>query len=109
MSFRDWQVGDRVVCVNAGNIGPGASDGVWLPGEALEEGRVYTIRRVYIFEGDTNVWLNEVARSTLARLEHGPDVGYGAERFRKVEPRKTSISVFTRFLLNPNAPVREDA
>ena len=94
MSFRDWQVGDRVVCVDDS---PATFGGV-----RPLLGKVYTISKI---EADA---FPELAIQ-VSELRYKWYEFARASRFRKVEPRKTDISVFTRFLLNPNAPVREDA
>jgi len=110
MSFRDWQVGDPVVCVET--LPDDKGWGLSLP----EVGSVYTLRKIAIATvGDPEpvVHLNEVMNRTDTFSVSGNPV-YGevcwpASWFRKVEPRKTSIAILERFLLNPNAPVREDA
>jgi hypothetical protein len=102
MSYRDWQVGDKVVCIN----------GAWtdaqnilavIVGECpLVGGEVYTIAKLGLnptatvsLDGSCGfpvcVWLQEVSH---------PQKGYGfnSGRFRKVQPRKTDISIFTAML-----------
>ena len=109
MSFRDWQVGDRVVCVDGDWYYPPASGRPW----PLVTGEVYTIANIGKGCGFYRSFVHGVVID-LVEVKNPDDPyletpGFNASRFRKVEPRKTDISVFERFLLNPNAPVREDA
>lgn len=102
-----FYVGQKVVCVYAGGD-PAFDD--WDESERIVVGQIYTIRRVYIdHDGEDCVWLDEVQRSHLSRIDWGPDVGYGAYRFRPVVERKTDISIFEEILRNTKAPVTDDA
>lgn len=91
--YLDWKVGDRVQCVdNGGAIGRWWND-------APVVGKIYTIRSIHLdHRGDVTVWLNEIQRDPRAIQEHGPLVGYYPRRFRKVQPRKTSIAIFEAML-----------
>lgn len=109
MSFRDWQVGMEVICVET------ATDDKGLKLALPQVGEKYTLREISpsITDGQICVYLNEIVNAdgcyrAGAREVYG-EVGWSARWFRKVEPRKTSIALLERFLLNPNAPVREDA
>lgn len=107
MSFRDWQVGDRVVCVETWLLKDGTGDEA-----GPVAGHIYTIREIGLlhpFKNDVCVRLAEIINPIRAYLDATGEACFAAARFRKVEPRKTSIAIFERFLLNPNAPVREDA
>jgi hypothetical protein len=97
MSYLDWKVGDKVVCVD--NSRPPNYHGVLtvLP----EIGVVYTIRRIAPFTWSTGtsgvgVWLEEITRST--KNPRGSEQPWGASRFRPVQTRKTDISIFTAML-----------
>jgi hypothetical protein len=92
-SYTDWYVGMEVVCVDD-------SPGVVTGSVGLVRGRVYVI---------------EAFQPTLTRLglrlvgvKHFDGVPWAASRFRKVQPRKTSIAIFERFLNDADAPIRED-
>lgn len=106
MSFRDWQVGMKVTPLNDDPWDQDYDDEVFP-----EFGVVYTIRSIGIgYDGNVYITLVEIV-NPQRHYELGGygEIDFRASEFRKVEPRKTDISVFTRFLLNPNAPVREDA
>ena len=110
MSFRDWQVGDRVVFV-----GYPEPSTCYVRGKPVKRVEYLTIGNVYPILGiciratyAKGRWAGPSIHVGCINPEHG-QVWHHHSGFRKVEPRKTDISVFTRFLLNPNAPVREDA
>ena len=110
MSFRDWQVGDRVVCVDSPINIPAAFYGTErLPKTGVE----YTIREIGPFASpmysEVLIRLQELVNPPLDYEGGFMEAAFSAFRFRKVEPSKTSIAILERFLLNPNAPVREDA
>lgn len=93
MTFR---VGQKVVCVDAGNYRwPGK---VWLSGEEIFEGNVYTIKAIGESHGETCCQLYEVARITNSPQSTEGVWGYGCYRFRPAVDRKTDISVFTVIL-----------
>lgn len=102
MSYRDWKVGDRVVCVDDephDRYSPWAATGNNLDG--LKKGRVYTIRKIGLYSHYNTllVWLDEIVRpkrGPIAR-QYG-EVGFDPRRFRPVQPRKTDISVFEALL-----------
>lgn len=100
MSYRDWKVGDKVVCVNDGYVPQrwktiGGLDG-------LTTGKVYTIRRIGPQYGHVTVSLEEIVRPIRGVKTDGSplteEIGYNPSRFRPVQPRKTDISVFTALL-----------
>ena len=110
MSYVDWKVGDKVVCVDdtLGNYSSWKVADECMDG--LVAGRVYTIRRVGVFAGTLCVWLREIHRPLRGRLcRQFGEIGFAAARFRPVQTRKTDISVFTRILNNPKLPIKEDA
>lgn len=103
--YTHWHVGMKVVCVN---------DGGGLPEfHGLTNGVVYTIREIgvapswHVDSGTPVIKLVEIRRP-VPRSEP-EEIGYRITRFRKVQPRKTDISIFTRFLNDADAPIREDA
>lgn len=102
-------VGQKVICVNAGMVPQygSMSYGIWDPDEALIDGHIYTIRRVYIYCEEYCVWLNEIARSDFCRRLYGDDIGYGAARFRPV--KATDISIFHQILAPSPKKAREPA
>lgn len=88
MSYRDWKVGDKVVCIKRGKW---AADGPQLAIRDPEYNEICEIAGFYLCED--GVYL---------RLVSYPEWSvYAAARFRPVQPRKTDISVFTA-LLNTN-------
>lgn len=109
--YRDWQVGDRVVCV----------DDQWHDDNGikyecpLHSGTVYTISGI----GESNGLYRGAARLVVVDLVEvkNPDSGFfprhvpgfAAARFRKVQPRKTSIAILERFLKDADAPIHEEA
>lgn len=98
LAVTDLQCGMRVVCVNADPraFNPNSTD--WRPGEAPEEGSVYTVTRVYIAQDQARVWLAELQRAPIAFEVYGGIAGYAAERFRPLVQPKTDISVLTALL-----------
>lgn len=105
MSYLDWHVGMKVVCVDPLYT--------WSEGSELEKGRVYTIRAIgpWVRNSDPSVslsvgvWLAEIHdRSEPDFLEDG-DIPFRASRFRPVKTRKTDISIFTAMLTHiPTVP-----
>lgn len=104
--YLDWQVGDKVVCVDAKPY-PSLGKYTVLP----DANQIYTVRRIEPWQwtsglSGVGVWLTELPRpSAVGGIEHP----WGAFRFRKVQPRKTSIAILERFLNDANAPIREEA
>lgn len=94
MSYLDWHVGMKVVCVDS-DSGPG----VWDECEQPVIGEVYTIRSIITDdEGWVIVHLDEIQRTERSVGRWGPLAGYAAYRFRPVQTRKTDISIFTAML-----------
>ena len=75
----DWQVGDLVVCVNAGPIAypPSVADGL------LAEGKIYRVIG-YEVRGPKSKWPG-MPCLLLAEF-HGRPGGFAADRFRKIRP-----------------------
>ncbi len=94
MSFR---VNQRIICID--DTTPGCL--AWKKDEALVKGRIYTVRRCFVWPNDGTLilWLNEVCRCKSAQMEWGRDIGYGAYRFRPIVERKTNIEIFQRLLV----------
>lgn len=97
--MNDWQVGDRVVCVNDDEDAFAVPGINWQAGfGGLRKGRVYTIRSVHLHHilDTVCIRLKEIERP----LADGDpfEIGYNISRFRKVQPRKADISVFTKML-----------
>ncbi len=97
MNYLDWQVGDRVACIDDYGdrfLTPGLTYNGGLDG--LTEGRIYTIRTIGLspFDGNLCIWLDEIVRP----LHSGIEAGFDVRRFRKVHPRKTSIAIFEQML-----------
>lgn len=98
MSYLDWHVGMKVVCVDASaaNYDPLGYTSPPIPDlNGLKEGRIYTIREVVDFYGVVGIHLQEIVRPLTRR---GIEVPYAAARFRPVQTRKTDISIFTAML-----------
>ncbi|RWB85945.1 MAG: hypothetical protein EOQ52_20570 [Mesorhizobium sp.] len=91
MSFRDWHVGMKVVCVN----NRGAR-------RFLCRNTTYTIAAL-------GNGLDEIGRGTiyvaLAEVPMPGPLNWRAERFRPVAPRKTDISIFTAMLTDARPKV----
>lgn len=83
--YLDWKVGDRVVCVDDNDV------------RFLEAGKEYTIAaiRAGTFTSRCGTLVEGVG---IQLKEDGSPYYYFARRFRKVQPRKTSIAIFERLL-----------
>jgi len=88
MTFR---VGQKVVCIDDGDDPglPAGEQSDWTPDERPIMGHIYTVRRCFIARGNLILHLDEIARSATAQETWGPDVGYGAFRFRPLAEKKT--------------------
>lgn len=98
MTYRDWHVGMKVVCVDdAGHYAPwGRCD---MDMDGLKVRRVYTIRMIGFYRDQLAVWLDEIVRPIRGdNAELYGEPGYSVLRFRPVQPRATDISVFTSML-----------
>lgn len=94
--YLDWQVGDRVVCVDDQWSGWGLQvrNGIACP---LICGSMYTISRIGPSAG---IYERSSIRLAihLCEVDHPNGVGFNVARFRKVQPRKTNIAIFTAML-----------
>lgn len=97
MSYHDWHVGMKVVCVDASmrNYNPPNYGTTIHDLNGLEEGRVYTVRDICDFDGVIAVRLKEIFRLPTSLGREAP---YAAARFRPVQKRKTDISIFKAML-----------
>lgn len=98
--YLDWKVGDRVVYA--------PSDPTRARGKRhkpLTVGRVYTIREMlgHPLTGEVGVMLAEVVNTI--HPAYGRERGYYARSFRKVQSRKTDISIFTAMLHDKRSKV----
>lgn len=96
MSYRDWHVGMKVVCIEP-------VDDPESPNPAY--GEVYTIAWIGVSCGDVMIDLVELPCPESEEFNRG----YLAEGFRPVQQRKTSIEIFKRLLINPHVRIEEDA
>lgn len=104
MSYIDWHVGMKVVCVD---------DEPWpefkSEMDGLTSGQVYTIRKVGLdpypgFPG-VGVWLDEIHRPLDKGFEQYGEASFSAARFRPVQTRKTDISIFEAMLTGAKTKV----
>jgi len=89
MSYRDWHVGMKVVCVD---------NSTWE--HKLTLNRIYTITAIGVpdFCDTLYVGLAETPSRSGASLH------WRIERFRPVQPRQTDISMFTAMLNKDKVP-----
>lgn len=88
----EFFVGQKVVCVDADSILPGCERGNW----PIITGRIYTIRRVGLFDhwvrGNTlHLWLEGIIRPGKNRGKSCPDVPFFHTRFRPLESKAIEI------------------
>jgi hypothetical protein len=87
MTYRDWHVGMKVVCVD---------NSTWE--HRLKLNGVYTIAAIDTAHFDDRLYIGLVETPSKNILQ------WLASRFRPVQPRKTDISVFTRMLNKDKVP-----
>lgn len=101
MSYLDWKVGDRVVCLK--HVNPS----VRVPrGNYPECGGVYAIREIRDdnhSDGHLTILLVGIDNRHLIGVRRGNTYGYKEpgfpiHGFRKIDPRATDISIFTAML-----------
>ena len=104
MSYLDWKVDDKIVGIEE------PMDRGWGY-ERPKQGRIYTIRQIGVGrDGNVGVKLVEIVNekrdypSVYGGISYG-EVSFVASSFRRVEPRKTSIAIFERFLTDTKAPI----
>ena len=94
MSYRDWHVGMKVVCI----------DGRWDPNQPGEnspvDGGLYTIRTIEADGDGVFIRLVEIINPTNTR-DGDEECRFTTKSFRPVRVRKTDIAVFTA-LLSPS-------
>ncbi len=95
MSYRNWHVGMKVVCVDDSDGQCHRNSG------SLKRGEVYTISRI---EADA---FPELAVQ-VSELPYRWYEFVRASRFRPVQPRKTDISIFTDMLKHIDAPMQKE-
>ena len=93
MSFH---VGQKVACVDA------APYGVWLCGEELVKGAIYTIRAIGPSFGEMAVQLEEVTRITDSIFSRPGVWGYVVRRFRPLTDTKTSTMAWRPEMVDAN-------
>ncbi len=89
--------GQRVVCIRADE-----SDGhEWLEGEALEEGKVYVVSKVFVstLTNCLNFQLMGMSRNNASRF-YGCEVGYWIARFRPVVELKSDNEIEAQIFRN---------
>ena len=94
--YFDWKVGDRVVCVEETKA---------HYHRPLVVGKVYVIRSFLVHPGTGEVGVRLVGVENGVSSKYGIERGYQARRFRKVEPKKTDISIFTSMLRRVSSKV----
>lgn len=94
MSYLDWHVGMKVVCVD---------DGGFISTEYIEimpvVGSVYTIREIVPYGKRVGLRLDEI-RNGKFQYTQGiqEEAAFSAKNFRPVHTRKTDVSIFTAML-----------
>jgi len=95
----DFKPGDEIVCVNDGPI-----DGRLGWQANIRAGEIYTVSAVGIVPPPHPQWgmvtVHLVGVSHVCRT-HGIEVGYRADRFRKVERRNDSLSIEAFLTIKP--------
>lgn len=113
-THRDWHVGMKVVCIQG--IMPQAYGSISLRGQTVgtapdphypEQGAIYTVRHINPIDVDyVLILLEEVRNDHLQSfIRGGLEPGFDAKYFRPVQPRKTSIDVFTAMLTDQRRKV----
>lgn len=95
MSYRDWHVGMKVVCVEdkadwVSLFDGGTSAALRFP----KSNHVYTISRIIAQGSDVGIQVEEIA----TQYRDGSEIAFWAGCFRPVQPRATDISIFTAML-----------
>jgi hypothetical protein len=94
-----FQVGDQVVCVDAGPCQPQDVKQWAAPSGAvgLQKGETYTIAAFGVWYGDGCTPVVFLVETRNGR----PDAGYLPRRFRKVQRRKTDLSIESFLTIKP--------
>ena len=105
MAYLDWKVGDKVVCVAAGM--PTYKTSRWGQFNRPEVGTIYTLREIFVetrFTGISTkaspvfIRLMEVTNPEVDTYVGPYEPAFSARCFRKVQPHKTDITIFTAML-----------
>lgn len=91
--YLDWKVGDEVVFIGFPNH-INFRDGENLP----EVNQKYTIREIFIHKEKLVIRLKEIVNDKRNYMDAYGEAAFRADSFRKVQKRKTDISVFTVML-----------
>lgn len=109
MSYLDWHVGMKVVCIDIpwpAHAADCAAKGCRFP----EPGRIYTIREIGVAKDDGKVYVR-LCEIVNPRVNQRPwpagEPRFGARRFRPLVSRKTDISVFQQMLSPSKIDARE--
>lgn len=94
MSYLDWHVGMKVVCILEGEWASTLDGRSYGDLRAPEVGIVYTISRIISQGGLVAIQLDELPTQHRSGIE----VAFLADHFRPLPHRKTDISVFTAML-----------
>lgn len=100
-----FYVNQKIICVDAIS-GPGE----WLDGEALTDGAIYTVKRVWVdANGNPVLDLVEISRNPRSHIFWKFPVGYCQFRFRPLTERKHSTEAGVELLrkIARDVPVRE--
>lgn len=101
MSYLDWHVGMKVVCIEM-NV---RNADVRLFPDLPQKGRVYTVSRITTaFTGEIGIQLREVNTPIVGR-KHKKQGLFPARWFRPVQKRKSDISIFTAMLNDQRSKV----
>lgn len=109
MSYRDWFVGMKVVCVR-NNVPRLRTQGILWSSRwpaCVEHGKIFTIREIEAKFADLGVLAIRLREYHHPIDSRGWEVAFPAIAFRPLVARKTDISVFTA-LLHTNKQ-KEDA
>lgn len=107
MSYLDWKVGDRVVCIDADwtiKIFIGGAE-VGVPYRVPMDGEILTIASIEAGAGELGTGREDGVYLSFEEIPlHQTDgvfsteIRWDAGNFRKLQPRKTDISIFTAML-----------
>lgn len=92
----DFKPGDEVVCVDDRRV----LDLHRPPAAPLQRGASYTVLSVY-YRLDTGCVCIRLAEQKNPSVRDGRDLGFRADRFRKVQRRKTDLSIESFLTIKP--------
>jgi len=102
-----FYVGQKVVCVYTGDF-PDMIEAITQrlvcnTLDGLEEGKIYTIREVYLYRHPASVHPYPDVNIRVVEIVRGPeDMGFRADRFRPLQEKKYDISIFQKMCLPEN-------